>query len=127
MKNKKKVFIAGMEAWAAGLTGIQSLDFCGCGNPCEGYDALLDTLSSYSTGDRQKWAEARGGNWSGAGNGYDFLILYFLNAHDMMEHGGSVGGSWLTKKGKAVKLFLEEWGTDPGEWPDMHEFEEDAK
>lgn len=124
MKNKTKVFIEGMEAWAAGLMGIQSLDFCGCGNPSEGYDALLETLKAYHTdGDRKKWAEARGGNWSGPGNGYDYMILYFLNAHDLMEHGGSVGGSWLTQKGQSVLRFLEEWGTDPDEWPSMTDFE----
>ncbi len=124
MKNKMKVFIEGMEAWAEGLAGIEKLDWCGCGSPSEGYAALLETLQSYHTnGDRRKWSEARGGNWSGDGNGYDYLILYFLNAHHLMEHGGSVGGSWLTKKGESVLRFLEEWGTDPDEWPSMNEFE----
>lgn len=120
-----------MKVWAEGLKGIQSLKWCGCGNPDEGYEALLETLRAHSVcgpnedgtpSERQKWAEARGGNWHGPGNGYDYLILYFLDANGLMEHGGNVGGGWLTAKGEAVKLFLEEWGTDSDEWPNLDEF-----
>jgi len=123
MKRKKRIHMEAMQAWKEGLQGIRSLDFCGCGNPDEGYDALLETLRAYDEGgDRKAWAYARGGNWEGPGSGYDMLILYFLNAHGLMEHGGSVGGSWLTDKGKKVRAFLEEWGTDPDDWPNDDEF-----
>ena len=126
MKKKRKIYMEAMEAWAEGLKGIKNLNFCGCGDPDSGYAALLETLKAHDEGgERRKWAEARGGSWEEVqckGNGYDYLILYFLDANGLMEHGGSVGGGWLTKKGKSVRIFLEEWGTDSDEWPEDKEF-----
>lgn len=112
-----------MKTWAKGLEAIKKLNFCGCGCRELGYKALLETLKAYQQGgDRRKWAEDRGGNWGGEGNGYDYLILYLLDAAGVMEHGGSVGGSWPNGEGEAIITFLEEWGCDPDNWPESDEF-----
>ncbi|MDZ4836313.1 MAG: hypothetical protein SGJ27_21240 [Candidatus Melainabacteria bacterium] len=36
-----------------------------------------------------------------------YTMLYAFTTHDVMEHGGSVGGSWLTNKGKALRDELD--------------------
>ena len=116
-----------------GLEAIREMKFCCCGNPDEGFAALLESLKIRDSGDGSEaawkeraeriktWAYKLGGNYEARGSGYDFLLLYFMDAAGLLEHGGSVGGSWLSDKGKAVLAFLEHYGTDPDEWPDPEE------
>lgn len=35
-----------------------------------------------------------------------YAVLYAVTTHDVMEHGGGVGGSWLTKKGEELLAEL---------------------
>lgn len=111
-----------LEAWRKAQAKIKAMRFCGCGNPDDAYGALRDTLDAYDND------EARGGWdgrvqrtkdwWAKLGDGYAHLLLYFIDAAGLLEHGGSVGGSWLSEDGKLVLGFLRQWGVDPDEWPE---------
>jgi hypothetical protein len=35
------------------------------------------------------------------------LMLYTLDHFDLIEHGGGIGGAWLSKKGQAVLEALQ--------------------
>lgn len=37
------------------------------------------------------------------------FVLYMLDSHGMLEHGSSIGGSWLTKEGKMYLTVLNAW------------------
>jgi hypothetical protein len=39
--------------------------------------------------------------------GLEYLVLYMIDHLELTEHGGSVGGAWLTDKGKAVMAALQ--------------------
>lgn len=41
------------------------------------------------------------------------LLLHFLNKLEVMEHGGSVGGSWLTPLGEAIVDFEMDRPSEP--------------
>ena len=43
--------------------------------------------------------------------------LYVLDSHGLTEHGGSIGGSWLTTEGEAVLALLKSRDLDQA----MHE------
>ncbi len=84
------------------------LKFCGCGDPVEAHKFAIEALSCF---DRDKVGFAPGTgidaieelvsrNPSAAA----YFIAYTLDKMNLTEHGGSVGGSWLTERGKQ---FLE--------------------
>lgn len=123
--NKKKKLTVEIEN---GFKKLYGLGFCGCGNPDTAYEALRDTLACFDAGDISD------GDWKARcervdawfkerGEGYSYLLLYFIDAAGLLEHGGSVGGSWLTEEGKNVLAVLRDWGTDPDEWPSLEEVE----
>lgn len=85
-----------------------NLGLCGCGNPEEVHKLLIDCLSQFVMPE---------GDWSKRG-GMETIeaivkarpeiaaefVAHFLSQAHLTEHGGSVGGSWLTDRGKQ---FLE--------------------
>jgi hypothetical protein len=87
---------------------FDQLGFCGCGNPADQHVFVAKCLEAF---DREKTG------WE-PGTGLDkiaalvienpeeaaYFIAYALDKVDLIEHGGSVGGSWLTDRGKQ---FLE--------------------
>jgi hypothetical protein len=104
-----------------GLEIIKSLKFCGCGDPDAGYSGLRDFLAIFDAGDRSEaaWKAKcdRVTEWfKKLGDPTAYLLLYFFTETDLIEHGGSVGGSWLTEKGQLALEFLRDCGTDPDEW-----------
>jgi DNA-binding PadR family transcriptional regulator len=82
------------------------LKFCGCGDPGAVYDLIRDLLGLIA----EKWADDGHDHWRevsqkitdliGGGTGTYYAVLYWLDGSGLIEHGGSVGGSWLTEKGK---------------------------
>jgi len=40
-----------------------------------------------------------------------------LDSWGLLEHGTSVGGSWLTDDGKVLLAWFDEHGTNADEWP----------
>ena len=90
--------------------------FCGCGNPTQNLIYIRDCLAhihkrqdapdtrEVTTEVHKAWydkwyVEAEGifGNKASLQ-----FFQYWATNEDLLEHGGSVGGSWLTAKGKGI-------------------------
>jgi hypothetical protein len=110
---------AEMGEWTRWADAVRSLNLCGCGNPDAAYQFLLDTLSAFDRSDSWEASCERIREWWAVGEGPGYLVLYFLTNADLLEHGGSVGGSWLTPKGKDALNCLRSWGVDPDHWPEQ--------
>ena len=87
---------------------------CGCGNPDMAFHGVTYILT---------WAAS-----DKRGEGpfeemfkapYTYLAIALLNHLELIEHGGGIGGSWITDKGKEVLAFLTEHGDD---WDDTGVF-----
>ena len=76
--------------------------FCGCGNPELACARLRDILKLHPLYDNREALKALIPD-----TGMEMLVLYFLDHLDLTEHGGGIGGAWLTDKGKAVLEALE--------------------
>jgi len=50
-----------------------------------------------------------------------YFVFYMLDSKDWTEHGGGVGASWLTDKGKEILDWIEKHGTDDKAWPKPEE------
>lgn len=86
--------------------------FCGCGMPNAACGALLRFLSLHERSD-DSWERQRKerDQWI-PDDGLQMLVLYLIDSLGLLEHGGSVGGSWLTDKGAAVLARLREEQAD---------------
>lgn len=71
--------------------------WCGCGSPEEASARLRDVLALHPLYEHRAEIDALIPD-----SGFQYLILYTLDHFDLTEHGGTVGGGWLTDKGKAV-------------------------
>jgi hypothetical protein len=76
--------------------------FCGCGSPDAAADTLRILLALHPLHSNREAFEALVPN-----NGIQYLLLYTLDQFDLTEHGGNVGGGWLTDKGHAVLAALD--------------------
>lgn len=93
------------------------LNWCGCGNPEEAIKLLRDVLSCI--------AERFNGNETLANKSFERYVermeellcykskyaiylsyFYVMDSHGLLEHGGGVGGSWLTDSGKELLEHL---------------------
>jgi hypothetical protein len=81
--------------------------FCGCGSPEDAAGALLKLLRLHPGYEHQRELD----EWL-PDAGVRYLLLYQLDRAELTEHGGSVGGAWLTDRGKALRAGLEQEGTD---------------
>lgn len=81
--------------------------FCGCGSPEDAVTALERLLALHPLYDNRAAFEALIPN-----DGMQYLMLYTLDHFDLTEHGGSVGGGWLTEKGKAVLAAIRAHDAD---------------
>lgn len=76
--------------------------FCGCGQPAQALSSLRELLALHPLYDHRAEFERLIPD-----EGLQYLMLYTLDHFDLSEHGGSVGGAWLTDKGRAVLEALE--------------------
>src|ERR1700723_101582 len=80
-------------------------NFCGCGNADDALLHIANVLDLHKTvdqiteGDWNTQWDARQKLLDGP-NG--LLLMYWLDAQGLTEHGGSVYGAWMTDHGKAV-------------------------
>lgn len=83
--------------------GMSVLGFCGCMDPKGMADQIVDYLAIVARreGELSNWESARAmlyerfpEEW------YRLLIQYLVDDKELTEHGGSVGGAWLTDAGK---------------------------
>lgn len=82
---------------------IEVIEGCGCGSPEEAFDLAHDIVACFKRGPGDVWRDAEAdvrrlveANPSLAAH----LILHLLDHTDLMEHGSSIGGSWLTGMGE---------------------------
>lgn len=103
---------------------LQSFNLCGCGSPEECLAYIRDVLKLqselssvvYAASDRlgpnSKEYKAVYDSWKAEGEALMgrsyYYTLYCLTRDDLLEHGGSVGGSWLTDKGAMLLADLNE-------------------
>ena len=87
--------------------GIKRLNgvFCGCGNPEMAWGEVRLHLTS-----------RREADYGQRFDGKDYIIAYLLDHYGLTEHGGNVGGAWLTDEGVDALEFLEKYGDS---WDDM--------
>ena len=86
------------------------LGMCGCGNPKEAYNFLRDILKicdrrANHDDDKAPWVNAQEEIAKLVAANPDLsahVLLHFLTDKDVLEHGGSVGGSWLTSMGQQI-------------------------
>lgn len=78
------------------------IGMCGCGSPEAGFNFLRSVLAVCDRRSKTEWLNASqeiaklvASNPHVAAE----VLLHFLNARDLLEHGGSVAGSWLTDYG----------------------------
>ncbi|TXH49494.1 MAG: hypothetical protein E6Q97_22605 [Desulfurellales bacterium] len=96
------------------------LGFCCCGSPSTNLayvrDCLLNVAKLCDIRDR---TEGRGQQWEKEYHEWEeersklmgnarYFTLYVLDQKGFIEHGGSVGGGWLTDKGKDMLADLED-------------------
>lgn len=79
------------------------LGFCGCGDPDAAMVFVRNTLKLI--GERKEWGE--GVEKEIPNEGAYYFVLYMLDHKGLTEHGGSVGGSWLSSKGDEVLKDIE--------------------
>ncbi len=83
---------------------LTTLHMCGCG-PCD--DVLLyiyKTLVEIKTRSESDWKVDLLKDRLESGDMALQIALYYLDSANLLQHGGSIGGSWLTEKGY---VFLE--------------------
>ena len=89
----------------------EDLGMCGCGHVEDLQQFLVDLMiiqNGYKAGDFSYDEKAKSVKLLIQDNHeYAFeFILHVLNNAEFLEHGTSVGGSWLTDKGKSfIKLY----------------------
>lgn len=111
----------GIAGWCGSFLGL-----CGCGCPEETLDTALGVLSAievrsaaWEANDDSAAEQAyeqlnRLAPFEGEHAGLGYAFMYMLDAHGLLEHGSSIGGSWLTDDGKEFLARLREWkGSDP--------------
>lgn len=69
------------------------LGVCGCGYPIDATNELYSILTKIKDGKQRQCCVKTGAS---------MLMLYFLDKTEIIEHGSSVGGAWLTKKGEGL-------------------------
>lgn len=76
------------------------LGWCGCGNP-EDVDRMM--LAYLTARAEEDWPKPRA---EGVSDDAEMLLAYIADELEWTEHGGSVGGAWLTDDGKEAMRNL---------------------
>jgi hypothetical protein len=85
------------------------IPMCGCGNPGAGVALIHKLLHHHPLYEHIEEKKALLPDV-----GLEMLILGMLDAAELNEHGGGIGGSWLTPLGKRVRDALDrELATHP--------------
>lgn len=75
--------------------------WCGCGCPEEAWRVVRDVLALCPLYENRDALEQMLPN-----DGVQMIVLGLLDRLELIEHGGSIGGSWLTPKGEAALSAL---------------------
>lgn len=77
--------------------------FCGCGCPEDAYDLVRNILQLcplFENGESGRRNGTVVQETLGGIDGTFYLVLYAIDSLDLIEHGTSIGGSWLSGKGQ---------------------------
>ena len=87
------------------------LELCGCGNPDSAWVLLHELLAMMPLheGGRSRMARVAIGS-----DGGHHIVLSAMDRAGLIEHGGGIGGSWITPKGAWLLRAIERAG-GPGE------------
>lgn len=80
----------------------EELKFCGCGIPEEVQDYIHDILAAMAERSDSGWEINKVNAVLGNIEMATAFVLYTLDAMGLTEHGGSIFGSWLDPKGRAL-------------------------
>ncbi len=83
--------------------------FCGCGNPraaIEAFRGIMDIFQQDENGSAV-WDDRIEKLRDELGEGLFYLIMYWLEGMDLIEHGTSVNCAWLTELGETVQEQLQ--------------------
>jgi hypothetical protein len=86
---------------------VGDLPICGCGNPETAYE-LVHKMLGLAPFYERSWNEIADPIGTA---GACYIVLGALDAAGLMEHGGGIGGSWLTPKGEWCLNALNLGGT----------------
>lgn len=86
---------------------IADLPLCGCGSPEPAYELVVELLKLVPFYERQP-DEIR--TLTGQSDGVHYLVLGSLDHADLIEHGTSIDGSWITPKGEWFLKAVEAAG-----------------
>lgn len=88
---------------------FDDLGICGCNQPDEAYNLVRDLLAYFSQDHADRDIDDLG-RLIGS-DGAVHLVLCQLDNADLIEHGGTVAGAWLTGKGRCVLELMRrrEW------------------
>lgn len=78
---------------------------CGCGMPELAVERLRDILALHPLYDHRAEFQALVPD-----TGLEYMLLYMLDHLGLTEHGGGIGGGWLTDEGKAVLAAIQTHG-----------------
>lgn len=85
------------------------LGFCGCGAPEAALGWLRTTLAAIQERSETDWkSRAVEEHFSPLAIGAQVVLWYWLDSLQLIEHGGSVSGSWLTPRGCALLQTLNQ-------------------
>lgn len=90
------------------------LGLCGCGNPETALTLIRDLLRLAPFHQDGHWQQVHALIGS---DGAHHIVLSALDNADLIEHGGSIGGSWATDKGQWMLWAIEQAG-DLDDLPD---------
>lgn len=96
--------------------GVKKLSsmFCGCGLPESAWEIVLRLLGYFGTPHEDRNLDEF--------RDEDYLAAYVIDHCGLIEHGTSIGGSWLTDDGKEALRFLRKHGVEWGDLPGAEEF-----
>lgn len=99
--------------------GREKFSFCGCGCPEDAYDLIRNILQLCPLYENWESGTSNGAKVQEILGGIDgtfYLVLYAIDSLDLIEHGGSIGGSWLTQKGEYYLPLMRKH-----KWDDIEE------
>lgn len=83
------------------------LKLCGCGDPESAWKLIHDLLKLTPFYEDQRWKKAQ--KLIGS-DGAHHIVLSVMDEAGLIQHGGSIGGSWATDKGRWVLWAIEQAG-----------------
>lgn len=92
---------------------FSDLDLCGCGTSAP-YRIIGTLLEHVAVGGRSFYDPID----DMSGDVVEFVVKVMNSSKwNLLEHGGSIGSSYLTSRGKILLQFFKDFGTNDVEWP----------